>query len=316
MKKEEHMKKLGIFIHILTFTYVLFYVFTFGGHKAIAEDSIFVAAAVEDVAKVSVMLATDPTLVDAKSEERDGMTPLMWAAEHGNLEVVKLLIEKGAKVDGKSIKGHTPLMFAAEKMQLDVMKLLIEKSANTEAEGQNLTAGLIVSRPDIRMIMGAMGVRNRNFNDAIAILNIATTSNPRGPMAFRNRGLIYAYKKQYDKAIADYSKAIDLLPFYSELYDERGGSYAENGDYDLAIADFNKAVELNVQNVRAYFFRGCTNLLKGNHIKISPSVAKVCLQEAIADFTKTIELSSDNPAADMYRRQAYEILELYDVIKN
>ena len=44
-------------------------------------------------------------------------------------------------------------------------------------------------------------------------------------------------KGQYDKAIADYTKAIHLDPRCAAAYFGRGSVYGYKGEYDKAIAD-------------------------------------------------------------------------------
>ena len=58
------------------------------------------------------------------------------AAENGNLEVVRLLIEKGADVRAEDNYKRTPLHLASEARfcQLEVVRLLIEKGADVSAE--------------------------------------------------------------------------------------------------------------------------------------------------------------------------------------
>ncbi|KAJ4175725.1 Ankyrin repeat A protein 2 [Fusarium falciforme] len=70
--------------------------------------------------------------IEAKDSEH-GQTPLLWAAGEGHDAVVKLLLEKGADVEGKDNYGQTPLSWAAEIGQEAVVKLLLEKGANIEA---------------------------------------------------------------------------------------------------------------------------------------------------------------------------------------
>ena len=53
----------------------------------------------------------------------------MHAAEGGNLEVVELLLEKGANVDAKDPGGWTALTYAAWNGSSDVVKLLERRVA-------------------------------------------------------------------------------------------------------------------------------------------------------------------------------------------
>ncbi len=52
-------------------------------------------------------------------------------------------------------------------------------------------------------------------------------------------------KGEYDRAIADYDKAIALKPKYADFYNNRGIAYDKKGEYDRAIADYDKAIALN-----------------------------------------------------------------------
>ena len=47
---------------------------------------------------------------------------------------------------------------------------------------------------------------------------------------------------EYDRAIADYGKALQLKPDTPQLYYRRGIAWRETGDYAKALADFNTAV--------------------------------------------------------------------------
>jgi len=64
---------------------------------------------------------------------RFGCTPLMRAAEGGNLVQVRALLDKGADVNPAPHGGHTALMLAAGKDQLEVVKILLKAGANPNA---------------------------------------------------------------------------------------------------------------------------------------------------------------------------------------
>ena len=69
--------------------------------------------------------------VNAK-DDNDGYTPIHWAAKDGNVEIAKLLIASGAKIDVKDNDGDTPLHEAAYSVQLDIVKLLIDSGATID----------------------------------------------------------------------------------------------------------------------------------------------------------------------------------------
>jgi tetratricopeptide (TPR) repeat protein len=62
--------------------------------------------------------------------------------------------------------------------------------------------------------------------------------------AYYNLGNAYNNKKQYDRAIAEFDKAITLNPKHANAYGNRGYAYEKLGQRDKAIADFRKVIEL------------------------------------------------------------------------
>ena len=82
----------------------------------------------------------------------------------------------------------------------------------------------------------------------------------------------------YDGAIADCTKAIEIDPQYAAAYANRAMSEHEKHDYDAAIADDTRAIELNPQDSVNYGARAFTESAKGDDVS------------AIADWKKEIEL--------------------------
>ncbi|EED22542.1 Pfs, NACHT and Ankyrin domain protein, partial [Talaromyces stipitatus ATCC 10500] len=62
-------------------------------------------------------------------------TALQWACEQGRLEIVQLLLEKGADVNAKGGGYGNALQAAAERGHLKIVQLLLEKGADVNAQG-------------------------------------------------------------------------------------------------------------------------------------------------------------------------------------
>ena len=79
-------------------------------------------------------------------------------------------------------------------------------------------------------------------------------------------------KSEYDKgnfenAIINFTKAIELKPDYAEAYYNRGNAYVKLQQYGKAIYDFNKAIELKQDDAQAYYNRGLVYYFSGNTYK-------------------------------------------------
>ena len=72
--------------------------------------------------------------------QQDGWSPIHYAVIHGNLEVVRFLLSKGAEVDALTPSETTPLMLAIRYGHIHVVKLLLDKGADLSAlNDQQLT---------------------------------------------------------------------------------------------------------------------------------------------------------------------------------
>ena len=96
--------------------------------------------------------------------------------------------------------------------------------------------------------------------------------------AFINRGDAYYNRGLYDKAISDFTRAIEIDPKYVLTYLNRGLSYNKKGLYDKAISDYSMAIEISPKYALAYHNRGVANYNKRLYDK------------AISDFTRAIEI--------------------------
>lgn len=85
--------------------------------------------------------------VNPSMADKEGNSPMLIASRMGYVDVVKLLIKYGAKVDEpRSPKGRTPLMAAlAYSNGIEIAKVLVENGANVNARASDGTTPLIIA---------------------------------------------------------------------------------------------------------------------------------------------------------------------------
>jgi tetratricopeptide (TPR) repeat protein len=132
----------------------------------------------------------------------------------------------------------------------------------------------------------------------------------------------------YNGAILDYNKSIELDPNYSIAIYNRGLSKYELEDYLEAIKDFDKAIELGYKNPNLYSTRGlCNYKIKDYYeflwdydkaIELDPNVAFYYVNRgvakemtsnpygAITDYSEAISINPDYALAYFKRGKAKE----------
>jgi len=136
-------------------------------------------------------------------------------------------------------------------------------------------------------------VKSKEPNRAIGAFNELLKTSTATAKVYRYRGSTYGKFGDFDKAIADYSKAMELDPQNADFVYGHGVFYYRKDDYENAIRDFSKAIELNPRKLSAYYNRGTSYYRMGND------------EAAYADFMKVIEL---RPVASLFKmRICYKI---------
>lgn len=108
-------------------------------------------------------------------------------------------------------------------------------------------------------------------------------------LAYAGRGMLERNTGDFNEAIADFNRAIENKPDFTELYGVRGNVKQINGDLDGALTDYNKVIEMNPRLALVYSMRG---LLNYNLHKFT---------DALVDFRKSCELNSDAKIQDYSR---------------
>jgi tetratricopeptide (TPR) repeat protein len=82
---------------------------------------------------------------------------------------------------------------------------------------------------------------------AIADFTKAIEKNPRFANAYYYRGMAYHRKKDHDRVISDYTKAIEINPRFAVAYAERALIYFIQKEYDKSWQDVHMAESLGLE---------------------------------------------------------------------
>ena len=93
-----------------------------------------------------------------------------------------------------------------------------------------------------------------------------------------------------------------MNPNNSSAYNNRGSVKTKLGNYDLAIEDYNKAIELNPNCAQAYLNMVLPKQLLANNTKNKKERNKL-IEEAYNDFIKGYDLADDK-LKDEYKQKA------------
>jgi TonB family protein len=201
---------------------------------------------------------------------------------------------------------------AQQQAQLSLADVLIGLRSKkvTLDERNKLLSGAVIERgitfsltPEIetelvgtganRELVEAIRQKSERIILAVASKPVSTSVSVSAPAAtpaldyafYRKRADENSSKGEYDLAVSDYNKAIELNPKDPAAYLNRGRVYSDRKSYDLAILDYDKTIELDPKDSTAYFKRGDVYEKKGN------------LQQAINDYQKAAELDASNESA-------------------
>ena len=111
------------------------------------------------------------------------------------------------------------------------------------------------------------------------------------------------------KAIASYTKAIQLDPKFTLAYEMRASAYEGLKEYQQAIADYDKVLEQDKDNITAYADRGLANLEIGRYLATTVDLGDAIRRKD--EESNTLAMSYE------YRAEAYAKMGMYrDAINN
>ncbi len=174
----------------------------------------------------------------------------------------------------------------------------LRRSENSWSRLLNIFVNVILVA--VTLVFSISGYRQvKVWENSETLWTKAISVFPESYTAWYNRGLFYDEKGKTDKAIYDYSNAINNKPGYVIALVNRGRIYQKSQEFDKALLDFNSAINSDSLMIKAYIGRGNTYLDLQN------------LDMAIDDYSQVIEMDSNNYFGFQGRGNAYSLKAEY-----
>lgn len=155
-----------------------------------------------------------------------------------------------------------------------------------------------------RLLLQRVGGRYRFMHDllrqSLAQSRIDTYPSLISSQALARCGESYRLMGQYDRALQNFDRAIELNPKYTWAITNRGLTYRLMKRYEEALQDFDRAIELDHKYTWAIAHRGLTYRLMERY------------EEALKDFDRAIKLNPKNDLAIAIRCYIYQLMERYE----
>ena len=139
----------------------------------------------------------------------------------------------------------------------------------------------------------------RNTTDAVIAACSSLISS--GRLTFRNlgvayesRGIAYAEKKEFVRAIADFDRAVAALPGEASFDYSRGTAYLDVPDYDKAIADLDHALQIKPGHAESLANRCIARVMAGSELDV-----------ALADCNEALRIQPGDPITIQNRGLVY-----------
>ncbi|MFA5161559.1 MAG: tetratricopeptide repeat protein [Elusimicrobiales bacterium] len=145
-------------------------------------------------------------------------------------------------------------------------------------------AGIVNNMGNIRNVSGDYAAALADYSEAIRL-----GYNE----AYINRGIVYYNLRQYDSALSDFGRIIELQPLRAEGFFRRAGVCLALGRHEDAAADYSRALALDPNQPEAYTNRGAAYTALNRYA------------EALSDYNAVVRLSPGSAAAYANRGIAY-----------
>ena len=127
--------------------------------------------------------------------------------------------------------------------------------------------------------------------------------------AYSLRASMKTFQNDFNSALQDHNKAIELDPTYTKSFFDRGVLKDTLKDYDGAINDFTKMIEVDSTDATSYYYRGMAKIKKGQ-IEEGDIDIKKAKELGYADYDEEFSKKAAQEAYDIIREEVAKEIEI------
>ncbi len=101
------------------------------------------------------------------------------------------------------------------------------------------------------LIRGIFYTNTKLYDRALSDFSTAIQLAPRVNISYYNRGKIFFLEKDLQKALKDFNTVLTLNPNFASAYVYHGKIYAESGDIEQALSDYQKAQSIDPRSIQS-----------------------------------------------------------------
>jgi tetratricopeptide (TPR) repeat protein len=244
--KMKHSKRI-----FFTITFFLNFLIVVGQSN---DEKLYIAVKENNLSIVDELLKqnANPNFTEVNSWVKVNL--LITAVNNNNYEIVKKLIENKADVNWKDGFETDALMYACSKGNIKIVNLLLENGANVNSKDKQGNSVLSAAKESNNKELVELIENKLKLNPERTNIKLNNLIKKADKLCFEER--------KFKKANELYTSALSYNENLPEIYTKRAGTFYGMQDFENAIKDYTKAIELNQKEVAIiYFMRGLSKTL-------------------------------------------------------
>jgi len=149
------------------------------------------------------------------------------------------------------------------------INLLLNKFFGDNKKALYIALTIIIIPLSVRTI-----IRNKDWQSHDTLWLATAKVSPSSPQNHNNLGDYYGRYNQYEKAIEEFKKAIELKPGYADAYHNLANTYGQLGDIQNAITNYEEAIKFNHNLWQSYQNLGAIYFDLGDKVKAKEYIEK------------------------------------------